>query len=50
MVGDVNDNDEYGGTALHMAAMRGDAEKARDLIAAGADVNAESNAGMTALH
>ena len=43
-------NDEYGGTALHTAAMRGDAEKAWALIAAGADLNAKSNAGMTALH
>ncbi|XP_036410309.1 ankyrin repeat domain-containing protein 12-like isoform X2 [Megalops cyprinoides] len=46
----VNKRNERGETALHMAAIRGDAEQVKELIAAGADVNVKDFAGWTPLH
>ena len=42
---DAPAKDEYGGTPLHWAAVLGRVEIARQLIAAGADVNARDNHG-----
>jgi len=39
-----------GRTALHAAALKGEAEAARQLLEAGADVNAAAGDGQTALH
>ena len=41
----VNRRNERGETALHVAAIRGDAAKVRALIAQGADVNTTDYAG-----
>ncbi|KAG7488740.1 hypothetical protein MATL_G00036880 [Megalops atlanticus] len=46
----VNKRNERGETALHMAAIRGDAEQVKELIGAGADVNIKDFAGWTPLH
>uniref|UniRef100_UPI00398F50FD NF-kappa-B inhibitor alpha-like n=1 Tax=Pristiophorus japonicus TaxID=55135 RepID=UPI00398F50FD len=41
----------YGHTCLHIAAMRGDCETAQQLLASGANINAqESSSGRTPLH
>jgi ankyrin repeat protein len=42
--------DEYGRKELHHAAVSGDLEKVRALIASGADINAQDDNGFTALH
>jgi ankyrin repeat protein len=39
-----------GDTLLHLAALRGDEEDVRELVALGAVVNARGEFGMTALH
>ncbi|XP_068604630.1 ankyrin repeat domain-containing protein 12 [Brachionichthys hirsutus] len=46
----VNKRNERGETALHMAAIRGDAKQVKDLISLGADVNVKDFAGWTPLH
>jgi len=47
---DVSAADVLGRTALTRAAMAGDVERTREMIAAGAPVNAADREGMTALH
>lgn len=42
----VNKRNERGETALHMAAIRGDAKQVRELISLGADVNVKDFAGV----
>ncbi|KAG9347812.1 hypothetical protein JZ751_003827 [Albula glossodonta] len=46
----VNKRNERGETALHMAAIRGDAKQVKELIGLGADVNVKDFAGWTPLH
>ena len=46
---DVNARDENGRTALMLAAVNGNEDCVKILIAAGADVNAKDNTGKTAL-
>ncbi|XP_072169393.1 uncharacterized protein [Diadema setosum] len=46
----VNKRNERGETTLHMAAIRGDAHVAKNLINQGADVNVQDFAGWTPLH
>ncbi|XP_072296791.1 ankyrin repeat domain-containing protein 12 isoform X2 [Eucyclogobius newberryi] len=46
----VNKRNERGETALHMAAIRGDAKQVKELISLGADVNVKDFAGWTPLH
>jgi len=46
---DVNERDNYGGTALVYASWQGQTRVAELLIEAGADVNAQTNYGWTAL-
>ncbi|XP_041454893.1 ankyrin repeat domain-containing protein 12-like isoform X1 [Lytechinus variegatus] len=46
----VNKRNERGETALHMAAIKGDAQMAHNLIKQGAEVNVQDFAGWTPLH
>jgi hypothetical protein len=46
---DVNAKDQNGQTALTYAAVQGDADSVKALVAAGADLNAQDNSGQTAL-
>ncbi|KAJ8403307.1 hypothetical protein AAFF_G00355240 [Aldrovandia affinis] len=46
----VNKRNERGETALHMAAIRGDAKQVKELISLGADVNVKDFAGWTPIH
>lgn len=46
----VNKRNERGETALHMAAIRGDAHMTKNLISQGAEVNVQDFAGWTPLH
>lgn len=47
---DINIQDDNGWTALHWAAVRGDVDAVRFLIAAGANSEAQEKCGATALH
>ncbi|XP_049769372.1 ankyrin repeat domain-containing protein 65-like [Schistocerca cancellata] len=47
---DVGVRGEWGRTALHCAAQRGDVEVARLLVGAGAEVDARTDLGWTPLH
>src|SRR5262245_20346834 len=42
--------DEYGRTALHYAAIEGNSDKSRELLAAGADPNQQDDDGWSPLH
>ncbi|EAY04057.1 ankyrin repeat protein, putative [Trichomonas vaginalis G3] len=46
----INEKDEYGKTALHIAAMNNKKETAKVLISLGANVNEKTKNGQTALH
>ena len=46
---EVDSRDSYGRTALHYACSSGNIDIARELLAAGAQVNARNNAGETPL-
>nr|XP_023694073.1 ankyrin repeat domain-containing protein 11-like isoform X1 [Paramormyrops kingsleyae]XP_023694074.1 ankyrin repeat domain-containing protein 11-like isoform X1 [Paramormyrops kingsleyae]XP_023694075.1 ankyrin repeat domain-containing protein 11-like isoform X1 [Paramormyrops kingsleyae] len=46
----VNKRNERGETRLHLAAIRGEAWRVKELISEGADVNLKDFAGWTALH
>ncbi len=46
----INQAREAGDTALHLAAMEGQDEAVRALLAAGANINAQTLQGFTALH
>uniref|UniRef100_A0A2P2HX24 Ankyrin repeat domain-containing protein 11-like n=2 Tax=Hirondellea gigas TaxID=1518452 RepID=A0A2P2HX24_9CRUS len=48
--GGICKRNERGETPLHVAAIRGDADRVQQLIARGSDVNAVDYAGWTALH
>lgn len=47
---DVDDRDEFGVSALHMACWQGRVESVRALIGAGADINVADKDGVTPLH
>ena len=47
---DPNQKDEYGRTALHIAATRGTVDMMKLLISRGADVHAKDRGGNTPLH
>uniref|UniRef100_A0A7S0RPP2 Ankyrin repeat domain-containing protein n=1 Tax=Pyramimonas obovata TaxID=1411642 RepID=A0A7S0RPP2_9CHLO len=51
---DVNHRNEYGETPLHVSAIKGDLDTIKAILAAGAKVNAQANAGspikQTPLH
>ena len=47
---DIKAKDEYGHTALHMAASEGRIELAKVLIGNGADINVKDQNGHTALY
>jgi len=46
----LNDRNEWGDTALHLASEAGNAEICQMLIAAGASVTVRNNRGETCLH
>lgn len=46
----VEDKNEFGDQALHLACVRGDLEDIKVLVSAGADINATGENGFTPLH